>query len=427
MFYIVKKGKREKGKMKTKNGKGDNVKMKTKIKAGLVGLLICLVALAPVSALAIELTDYLDPNYQYHDAELGLQFDMRDGNQDQLSYNGTGYLTYDMEYSTLPLKWDVNLSADTDFSRGGNDDDSSNRNIYVDGDTTVKKYLGDYTGSFVYGGLLLGVRDLEASEDDDPYVKVSGGLGYGRITNATPLMEAVRCVEDLTKYGLIAGEVKDEVYLKLADIIAKEAEYKSRYSNREYEKYWYEDMEIVLKEAGILRNDTLGALGIIRIQDILTDEQVLKRKHGWEVGAQVDYLISDYSGNDDDPGLGAYFEYAKPYGLQWQLIDRVSYSTVLVDGEFGDAAHNISNSLELTYEISDKIDWENLWKLDIIWESDSDRDDTYLNMLDTGLRFYISNTIDAKAGLQFNHKDQGDNPDDEVDSRLYFQMIYTIF
>ncbi|MBF0411293.1 MAG: hypothetical protein HQK70_01105 [Desulfamplus sp.] len=412
--------------METKNRESNAIKGKTSIKAQFMALLVCLTIAMPASALAIELTDYLDPNYQYHDAELGLQFDMRDGNQDQLSYNGTGYLTYDMEYSTLPLKWDVNLSADTDFSRGGDDNDSSNRNIYIDGDTTVKKYLGDYTGPFVYGGLLVGVRDLEATDDDDPYLKVSAGLGYGRITNATPLMEAIRCVEDLTKYGLIAGEVKDEVYLKLADVIAKEAEYKSRYSKREYEKYWYEDMEIVLKEAGILRNETLGALGIIRIQDILTDEQVLKRKHGWESGVQVDYLISDYSGNDDDPGLGAYFEYAKPYGLKWQLIDRVSYSTVLVDGEFGDAAHNISNALELNYEMTDKIDWENIWKFDIVWESDSDRDDTYLNMIDTGLRFYLSNTIDAKAGLQFNHKDQGDNPDDEIDSRFYFQMIYTI-
>ncbi|MBF0209720.1 MAG: hypothetical protein HQK64_08490 [Desulfamplus sp.] len=405
--------------MKNKNGQ--------KIRTTIVGLMVFLVTALPISAVAIELTDYLDPNYQYHDAEFGLQFNMSDGNQDQISYNGIASLLYEMEYSTLPLKWDANLNVDTDFSRGGDENDSSRKNLYIDGDTTVKKYLGDYTGPFVYGGLVLGVRDLEGSEDDDPYTKVSAGLGYGRITTATPLMEAIRCVEDLTKYGLIAGEVKDEVYLKLADIIARESEYISRYSRREYEKYWYEDMEIVFKEAGILRNETLGALGIIRIQDILTDERVLKRKHGWEAGVQLDYLISDYSGNDDDPGMGIYYEYAKPYGLKWQFIDRVSYSTVLVDGEFGDAAHKITNSLELNYEMTDKIDWENIWKLDIIWESDSDRDDTYLNLVDTGLRFYISNTVDAKAGLQFTHKDQGDNPDDKIDSKLYFQVIYTIF
>ncbi|MBF0229334.1 MAG: hypothetical protein HQK63_07030 [Desulfamplus sp.] len=416
--------------MKTEVKKGGTEKMKSKmgkIKVNFIGLLVCMITSLPVSALAIELTDYLDPNYKYQDAELGLQFNMSDGNQDQVSYNGIGSLVYDMEYSTLPLKWDANIKANTDFSRGGDENDSSRKNLYIDGDTTVKKYLGDYTGAFVYGGLILGVRDLEGSEDNDPYSKISAGLGYGRITVATPLMEAIRCIEDLTKYGLITGEVKDEVYLKFADIIAKESEYKSRYGKREYEKYWYEDMEIVLKEAGILRNETLGALGIIRIQDILTDERVLKRKHGWEAGVQLDYLISDYSGNDDDPGMGIYYEYAKPFGLKWQLIDKVSYSTILVDGEFGDAAHKITNSFELNYEIGDKIDWENIWNLDIIWESDSDADDTYLNFIDTGLRFYLSNSIDAKAGLQFSHKDQGDNPDDKVDSKLYFEIIYTIF
>ncbi|MBF0469356.1 MAG: hypothetical protein HQK61_10815 [Desulfamplus sp.] len=401
--------------------------MKTKLKAKFMCLLFGLVIALPASAFAIELTDYLDPNYQYQNAELGLQFNASEGNQDQASYNGAAMINYDMEYSTLPLKWDASVRGNADFNRGSDDGDNSTKNITIDGDTTVKKYLGDYTGPFVYGGLVLGIRDLEGSKDNDPYAKMSAGIGYGRITNATPLMEAVRCIEDLTKYGLIAGEVTDDIYLKLADVIAKESEYKSRYSNREYEKYWYEDMEIILKEAGILRNETLGALGIIRIQDILTDEQVLQRKHGWEAGVQLDYLISDYSGEDDDPGMGIYYEYAKPYGFKWQLIDRVEYSTILVDNEFGDAAHKISNSLALNYEMTDKIDWENIWKLDIILESDSDYDDTYLNMVDTGLRFYISNTIDAKAGLTFTHKDQGDNPDDNINSRLYFQMIYTIF
>lgn len=390
-------------------------------------LLFGLLTVLPTAAFAIQLTDYLDPDYQYQNAELGLQFNMSDGNQDQISYDGIFNVNYEMEYSTLPLKWDVFLNGNSDFSRGGNEQDHSSKNIIIDGTTTVKNYFGECSGPFVYGGLALGVRDLEATDDNDPYAKVSVGLGYGRITNATPLMKAIRCVEELTKYGLVSGEVTNEVYLKLANVIAKEYEYKSLYSNREYEKYWYESMEVVFQEAGILRNETLGALGIIRIQDVLTREPVLTRKHGWETGIQVDYLISDYSGNDGDPGMGVYYEYAKPYGLNWQLIDRVEYSTIIVDGEFGDAAQKLSNSLKINYEISDRIDWENTWKLDIILESESNADDTYMNMVDTGLRFYLSNHLDAKTGLQFNHKDRGDNADDKIDSRLYCQIIYTIF
>ncbi|MBF0260049.1 MAG: hypothetical protein HQK62_14680, partial [Desulfamplus sp.] len=206
--------------------------MKTEMKRIMMYLMFGLLAALPTAALAIELTDYYDPTYQYQDAELGLEFNMSDGNQDQFSYNGMLNVNYEMEYSTLPLKWDVFLNGKTDFSRGSNDGDHSNKNIIIDGDTTVKNYFGDYEGTFVYGALDLGFRDLEGTHDNDPYAKVSAGLGYGRITNATPLMEAVRCIEDLTKYCIISGTVTDDVYLKLADVISKESEYKSRYSKR---------------------------------------------------------------------------------------------------------------------------------------------------------------------------------------------------
>ncbi len=393
----------------------------------IVSFLISLLMIPPVSAIALDLADYTDPNYQYQDAEMGLSFSMEEGNQDQSSYNGSARIKYDMEYSTLPLKWNVTAEGDTDFSRGGNKEDSSRKNIRLDGGTTLKKYFGDYQGTFGYGSLIVGLRDLEDGGDDDPYTKISAGIGYGRITTATPLMDAVRCVEDLVKYGLLLSYVPYEVYMKLAETIAKEPEYKSRYGGREYEKYWYEDMEQILRESGILKIETLGALGIIKIQDILTDEPVLRRKHGWEAGVQVDYLISDYADNDGDPGLGVFFEYAKPYGFKWQFIERLEYATVLIDGKFGDAVHYFTNSIEMNYEMTDKIDWENQWELNVTLDPEPDIDDTYLNAVDTGLRFYISNTIDARSGINLSHRNQGENEDDEVDSRFYFELVYTIF
>lgn len=291
--------------------------------------------------------------------------------------------------------------------------------------TTVQKYLSGRDKTFVYGRLDLGLRDLDDSEDNDPYSRVSAGIGYGRITTATPLMEAYRCVEDLRKYGIITGDLSDAAYLKLASVIAKESEYRSKYSLREYEKYWYEEMETVLRNAGVLSGESLGAMGIIRIQDILTDEGVLRRKHGWEVGVGLEYLISDYSGNEGDPGLSAYAEYARPFGFKWQFIDRLSYSTILVDWEFGDVDNIFSNQAWLTYEITDKIDWTNLWQADVILISGDD--DIYKNALETGLRFYLTNTIDAVTTLRFDHIDHGDNEDDDIVTSVYFGLAYTIF
>ena len=388
-------------------------------------LLISLFIMLPVSGMAIELTDYLDPDLQYQDAEIQALFNLKDGNQDQTSFNGSFRLEYLMEYSTLPLKFEGYAKGEIDFNRGADDEDSTTQNYRLDAWAAVKKYLDEDDGLFSYGRMDVGVQDLENSTEDDPYARASVGFGYGRITTATPLMEAVRCVEDLQKYGVIMGELSDEAYLKLAKVIAKENEYKSKYSLKEYEKYWYEAMETVLKEAGVLTRDSLGAMGIIRIQDILTDENVLRRKHGFEVGMGIDYLISDYAGNEGDPGFSLYAEYAKPFGFKWQFIDRVTYSTTLVDWEFGDIDHTLTNMARLTYEITDKIDWTNLWETDIILAEEGDN--TYKNGLETGFRFYISNTIDAITTLSFDHIDHGDNWDDDIVTTLFMGLSYTIF
>ncbi|QTA79515.1 Uncharacterized protein dnl_17860 [Desulfonema limicola] len=397
------------------------------MKKKVISLLIGILMIIPVSAMAIELTDYIDPDLQYQDAELAASFYLKDGNQDQANYQGAFRLDYDMEYSTLPFKWEAYATGKTDFSRGGNEEDSSDKNIDVFAWTQARKYLDDYKGLFGFGRLDLGIRDLEGNDDDDPYAKITAGAGYGRIITATPLMKTVRCVEDLKKYGIISSEISDDTYMKIASIIAKENEYKSKYSLIEYEKYWYEDIEKAFKEAGVLQNDYLGAMGIIRIQDILTDEPVVRRKHGWEVGAGIDYLISDYAGNEGDPGLSAYFEYAKPFGFKWQFVDRAEYSTLLVDWEFGDASHNLSNRAALDYEMTDNIDWENWFDFKITIATEDDVDDAYRTQLGTAFRYYISNTINARTGLTFDHFDQGDNEDDEVDTRFFFEIIYTIF
>lgn len=387
--------------------------------------LIGFIWIVPLTVGAVELTDYLDPDLQYQDAEVQALFNLKDGNQDQTSFNGSLRLEYTMEYSTLPLKFEGYAKGEMDFNRGADDEDSTTQNYRLDAWAAAKKYLDEDNGLFSFGRMDVGVQDLENSNEDDPYARVSVGFGYGRITTATPLMEAVRCVEDLQKYGVIRGTLSDEAYLKLASVIAKENEYKSKYSLKEYEKYWYEAMEAVLKEAGVLTGQSLGAMGIIRIQDILTDENVLRRKHGLEVGMGIDYLISDYAGNEGDPGFSLYAEYAKPFGFKWQFIDRFSYATTLVDWEFGDIDHTFANKAQLNYEITDKIDWTNLWELDIILAQEGD--DTYKNGLETGFRFYISNTIDAITTLSFDHIDHGDNWDDDIVTTLFMGLSYTIF
>lgn len=399
--------------------------MKTKWIAGALALMLA----GPALAAAIELTDYIDPDIYYQDAEVGATFTIRDGNQDQTSYSGNGEIDWELEYSTLPMKLGAGANGNFNFNRGGNDGDNTQENTAIEAWTDAKLYQTEAgNGLFYFGRAEYGYQNKEDWDmPESSRADVIVGAGYGRIITATPLMEAIRSVEDLQKYGVIQGAVSDATYLKLAAIIAKQQEYQSKYSLREYEKYWYEDMESVLRAEGVLAEETLGAMGVIRIQDILTVENVLERKHGWEARAGVGFQIIDYSGNEADPLFRAAFEYAKPFGLQWQFIDTLTYGTILEDWEFGDTDHNFSNLAELNYEITETIDWINKWQFDVTLPSDGDDDESYKNHLETGFNFYITNTLDLNTRLEFDHFDQGDNDNDDVETTFYMGVTYTIF
>lgn len=382
--------------------------------------------MVPAYVFAIQITDYKEPDIYYHDAEVSVSFDMKEGNQDQASFKGDVRADYFMEYSTVPLKWEAEVVGSMDFARGPNENDETAENYILNAWTEAKKYFREDDTFFGFGRADVGLRDLEGNENNDPYLHLMAGAGWGRIITATPLMKAYRCVEDLKRYGIITRDLSDNGYLQFAYVINKEQEYKSKYGLRDYEMYWYEAMEEALNSEGALKDGKLGIMGIVRIQDILQVERPLNRFHGWEIGAGLGYLVSDYAGNEGDPTLNAFFEYTMPIDFSWQIRNRLTYSTVLVDWKFSDINHMFMNTLSGTYEITNKIDWINQWDLTLIFPSGDD-DDTIKNTLGSALRFYISNTIDLTAGIQFDHLDYGDNPDDDVVTSVFFRMTYTIF
>ena len=61
----------------------------------------------------------------YYDAEVQALFNLKDGNQEQASFNGSAQIWYDMEYSTLPFKWSAYVKGRNDFNRGANENDST--------------------------------------------------------------------------------------------------------------------------------------------------------------------------------------------------------------------------------------------------------------------------------------------------------------
>ncbi|MBU4055563.1 MAG: hypothetical protein KKA41_14470, partial [Proteobacteria bacterium] len=341
------------------------------------------------------------------------------------SYNGFASANFKSRYSSIPRVWSLNMDGiyevENGSEAGGDSDDGYN--FYA------SSFLDNYyqeTKFFGYGGLDFGFRKLMgATSADDPYSTIQVGVGYGRVYDATPLAQALRIVEDLRNYDVLSRDLTDAGYVKLAQIIDKKEEFETKYSASEYKKYWYEAMGEVLKEDGALESAGLNALGVIRIQEILDEERFSTRNHGWLVRGGVGYILSNYiDDTDDDPTLNAAFEYYRPLSYKLQFNEIFQYSTVLSDH----VTHNIQNTLSLTYEISNKIDWENSHVLALTLPTEDGLKDQIANTFSTGFYYYLTNTVSASATLSLSHLDDNidDNGNDDVESRIFLGIRYRL-
>ncbi len=406
-----------------------------------IGLLFvaCMMIFPVLTVSAISLTDYTNPDSFYQEGYVSGNFSLQSRGDNRLSdeectddeceggqtsYSGTLLANYDTQYSTLPFTWSFQINGTLDVERSAKDGADDEQGYNVSAKTTADKYYRD-TKVFGFGSFDIGYRKLLGSDDaDDPYAKVGVGAGYGRVIDATVLAKAIRAVEDLLEYGIMSDDLSDAAYLELAGIIDREKEFKSQYGSVEYEKYWFEAMEKVFQEAGVLAEGTLGALGVIRIQEILVNEPFSPRRYGWTVRGGVGFVLSNYDGSENDPSLDAVFEYALPYTYRMQLIERLSYSTILSD----DVVHQMNNELSVTYEVSDRIDWENRWKLGVTVPSEDDAENIISNNLSSTFRYYISNKVNFNATVSLSHLDDGidDNGNDDLETGLFFGITYRV-
>ncbi len=386
-------------------------------------LLGILVFVVPFSLMAISLFDYTVTETYFQEAYLNGNFNFNSGNQDQASYNGAGFATYKTQYSTLPLTWKLNSDASYSFLRGSNDGDTLRTGYQITLNTDADKYFGK-NKIFAYGSLNFGSKKEIGNENaDKPFSKIGIGGGYGRVYDATSLARTMMYIDDLKKYGIVTKSLSDEAYLNLAKIIAKEDEYKAKYGTIEYKKYWFEDMEKILSKEGVLKNDHLSALGVMRMEDVL-NRNVNPRRHGWSIRSGIGYVFSNYDDSDSDPSLDVRFEYALPFKYYFQLIEQMDYSTVLGDN----TTQLITNNLSVSYQLTDKINWENSWIATITIPSDKDAKNVFTNTFTSAYYYYIANHISLNTTLQLAKIDDGidNNNNDEMTTTLSLGIQYRI-
>jgi hypothetical protein len=372
---------------------------------------------------SVDITDYKVVDSYYQDAYLNGNLNVNSGNQEQTSYDLHIDANFKTLQSTLPYSWDLEVIGNSDFNRGENEEDDSQESYNTIANAHFDKYIDGNEKLFVYGATKLGYQKVATADDaDDPYVKVGAGLGWGRVYNATPLAKALRIVEDLIKYKIINKDLSKKAYINLAGVIDRQDEFKSKYSPIEYKKYWYEAMEKVFKEDGVLDKDSLGAFGIVRIDEILNIEKVSNRIHGWKVRGGFGKILSNYDGDSQDPTVDGEFEFGLPIGLSSQFSERI-YIEKLLDSDT-DTEFSLTNSMIYTYEISNKIDWDNSWV--IKYQANDKADDIINNSLSTGFIYYLPNRLNLTATLSISKRDGGIDEEDNWNKKFVAGIQYRL-
>jgi opacity protein-like surface antigen len=348
-------------------------------------------AVGPAHAQGVSVTDYKNATSAYEEAYLNGQFSMSKNRGDaQSAYDLNLGLNYDRVFS----------SPDRDLRIQGSAAGTSNRAptagakrtssyTYGAGVTADNYFTPGSSGAFWYGGL-----NLQGSSDFDSH-QIAGtvGVGYGRVYNVTPMAKSIRIVEELIARGRMTRAPALATYQRVADVVDREPEFRSRYGPRDYEQYWVQAITEALTAGGTMAPD-FGAADILKIYQIVTRERISTRKVGWKVRAGVGYIFRTFDGkSDNDPALEVVGEYYRPISNRLQFNEVATLNTIL---NSGDSSYTLRNDMSLTFEVDDRIDWENSWIFNYNRNGPT-RTSSTINTLSTAFIYSLTNSLDATA------------------------------
>jgi len=375
-----------------------------------------LIAVAGNVSAEVTLYDYTEATSAYQDAYLTGQFNATDGNgHSQTAYNANLALDYDRVISSPNRNLGLTFNADGSISRGSAAGASSDSNYLATGGVTADNYFRPNSkGLFWYGSGEIGIK-----KSADTFSKIGVGLGYGRVVNVTPMAKAIRLIEALREQGSLTANPSKATYLKIAQVISREDEYKSKFRLGNYEQQWITDIEQELVASGQVRG-SLSAAGVIEARDVLINEGISSRKYGWLVRGGLGLILSNYDGTDGgDPSLDIGAEYHRPLSNDTQFSNVAKFSSIFGDDDTG---YRLNNNMSLTHELSDKIDWENTWLLDYSKAGDAGGQDLTTNTLSSTFRYYLNNQLDLTATAKASNTDDDINNNGNDDTDLSFNV-----
>ena len=370
-----------------------------------------------VSAQEVSVTDYQVPVSAADRFLIDFSMNHATTGSDATTSKGNIGGVYKRFYDSLPFGYSIDIIGSGLVDKNIETDEYET-NYQVNGDVGVKKYLmennpllRDSFGSVRASSNMLRIYDRPSSA-------VTAGIGYGRFIEATALAKAVRIEAYLIKEGELSGHLPKDTILELSKIVKREAEYKDKFGDT-YEKEWYNDMEATMAESGLLKDNSLSAIGVIRIEEILEREQIADRFYGWDVTLGSKFDITTPYTDQDRPiaNLDVTASYARPIGWQLQISERLSMNTPF--DNLG-TAFALSLSSDISYELANRIDLRlrHLFRLD----KPEERNTENSHSLGVSFIYYIENKINLVVTEQIEIV-----PDEDTATNFTVVLNYRAF
>lgn len=344
----------------------------------------------------VNVTDYNVPVSTAKILRLNGTFNWGQSTQDQpvgdaatsvTSNNANLDLIFRTFYSSLPFAWFVDVDA-----KAGKSYSTWNHDISII--PNVRKYIWDSRDWFSFAKLDL--RHVNTYRQINSNITL--GAGYGRYINATALAKGVRIEEHLIREGVISDYLPKETMIKIANIIEREEEYRGVYGAT-YETQWYEDIEAEIRASGKLTGANLGAIGILRMQQVLKsiNERVNDRYYGWDASFGALFNISRFDKSDPgSPSVSISARYSYPVTWRSQVNAAFNTYTPLDSLFFKDVTMNIN--ADYIYELSNRINFVTGYRMDIR-KPNSTQDSWTDHSLVSSFVFYLENQINLSVNL----------------------------
>jgi hypothetical protein len=365
----------------------------------------------------VSITDYKVPESRAERMLVDLAANhSTEGSKTRASNANVGVL-YKRFYDSLPFGYaiDATGSAKTEHNILTDEYDSL-YNINFSG--SVKRYIWDKNPTLKD---IFGSARFDASmqkDDDQPASSVTIAVGYGRFINATALAKAVRIEQFLLDEGEITGNMPKDSLVELGNIIEREAEYQDEFGDT-YKKEWFKDMEDVVRRSGMLEEDAIGAIGILRTDEVVTRERIADRFYGWDVavGSKFDLTLADETKDLPPANLDVSLDYARPISWEWQFNGRVNWSS-----PFDNLGKDFigRGTADLTYELTNRVDFRARYGVTLHKPEIGDSEVTH--SAGASLIYYLENQVNLVASEQIEKA-----PNKDATTNFTLTLNYRVF